>query len=133
MANVIPSLSVNGFTTDSDSIMVKLYEYFLTSEYSQSNTFYGEIASLKYILQSNTGLEDVKVAIKQTLTKMYSRYFKTVNVIVNINESVNSTVYIVNITTVDQDGITSVLDNSVRSVGDKLLNIDQTLTELHGV
>jgi len=39
MANVVPHLSRNGFIADNDSILTKLYEYFLTSEYSQSNTY----------------------------------------------------------------------------------------------
>jgi len=133
MTNAIPSLSVNGFIKDNDSIMVKLYEYFITSEYSQSNTFYGEIASLKYILQHYSGIAELKVAIRETLTTMYSRYFTSVTVDVTINETDNSTTYLVDITATDDLGTISKLTNSVRSVGDALVNIDKTLADLHGI
>lgn len=131
MVNVIPSLSVNGFTRDGDLIMIKLYEYFLTSEYSQSNTFYKEIASLKYILQKHTGLEDLKVAIREALTTMYLRYFSTVTVVVTITEKSNSTTYVVDITSTDSNGVVRKLDNTIQSVGGALINIDKTLAALH--
>lgn len=133
MSNAIPSLSINGFITNNNSIMVKLYEYFLTSEYSQSNTFYGEIASLKYILQHYTGLEEIKVAIREALTTMYLRYFATVIVDVTISETDSKTTYLVDMVVTDSKGTVNKLTNSIRSVGDALVNIDQTLAELHGV
>jgi hypothetical protein len=40
MNSVLPSLSDEGFISNKEVIIAKLFKYFLASNYSQSNTFY---------------------------------------------------------------------------------------------
>jgi len=76
--DALPTLSVDGFTTDPAVIVVKLYEYFMASDYSQSLTFLGEIASMKYIAATAKDIDEMDRLVKDTLYKMYNRYFPVV-------------------------------------------------------
>jgi hypothetical protein len=85
--DAIPTLGLDGWMKNKHSQMGKLFEYFLASDYSQSNTFYGEIASLKYILASGNDSVKIKDDIVITLTKLYEKHFDTVEVVVEVKES----------------------------------------------
>jgi len=82
MGAVIPSLSVDGFITNNDEIMLRLFEHFKASDKSQSN-FYNGVASLKYIINQYNEADDIKRIISSTLTTMYSKYFASVDVSTN--------------------------------------------------
>ena len=60
MVKSIPHLSTTGWMKNPELIIVKLYEYFLLSDYSQSNSYLTHIASLKYILQNHSDTYDIK-------------------------------------------------------------------------
>jgi len=128
MINAVPTLSTSGWTKDTDGIMLKLFEYFLTSEYSRSNTYSGNISSLKYILQRYTLLDEIQNELRSTLNKLYSRYFSTVAVEVSIDESDKETVYVIEITVIDSESKTHLLSKNIETIGDKIKNIDK-LTE----
>lgn len=74
MISAIPTLTVDGFVTNKHIQMFKLFEYFLASDYSQSNIYYGEIASLKYILATNP-IGELQRSIENALSKLYQAYF----------------------------------------------------------
>ena len=130
----IPSLSTVGWTKNYNEIITKLYIYFITSEYSQSNSFYGKIASLKYILQNHSGVEEIKLAIQRMLVSMYERYFENVDVIVDVMESDNITIYTLNIIAIANDGITYKLDKLIETDSKNTIrNLDTNIAELYEI
>ena len=135
MANeAIPSLSTVGWTKDYNEIMKKLYVYFVISEYSQSNSYYGEIASLKYILQSHSEVEDIKLAIQRTLLNMYNRYYDSVDVLVDINQTDTNTSYAINIIAIASDGVTYKLNKTIQTDANRtIINLDKNITGLYEV
>lgn len=67
--DVIPSLTVDGFITNKRTQISKIMEYFLASDKSQSNTFYGKVYSLKGILQEYVILMILLMLLKINLQK----------------------------------------------------------------
>ena len=135
MANkAIPSLSTVGWTKDYNEIMKKLYVYFITSEYSQSNSYYGEIASLKYILQSHSEAEDIKLAIQRVLLNMYDRYFDNVDVVVDIIQTDSTTSYTINIIAIASDGLTYKLNKTIQTDANRtIINLDKNISGLYEI
>jgi hypothetical protein len=128
----IPVLSVHGWVTNKKEIMTKLFEHFITSEYSQSNSFKGGIASLKYIIAISSGELELKNAIVSALTTLYSAYFKlvTINVIVDNNLDSNIINYTVDISCTDDDNVVYILSKIISEQGGALLNINETIANL---
>ena len=75
------NLSTDGAISGGVSIAKRLFANFILSDYSQSNIYFGNISSLRYIL-STYEQDDSKLldAINTTLTSMYNRYFTNVEV-----------------------------------------------------
>lgn len=71
----IPSLSLDGFINNKSTQVGKLFLYFLSSKYSQSSLFYKQIASLDYILATNTNASNIKSAVQSNLEMLYNNYF----------------------------------------------------------
>lgn len=84
--DVIPSLTVEGFITNKRTQISKIMEYFLASDKSQSNTFYGKVYSLKGILQEFSSPGDISNAIKSQLTEMCLYHFTSVEVLTDVSE-----------------------------------------------
>ncbi len=83
-------MTIFGLTKDPVILMEKIFLYFVTSDYSQSVTFYGKIKSFKWIYQNYKNDDSELVSrIKEALTDYYLLYFKEVNVSVNIKENDN--------------------------------------------
>ena len=126
MKKVLPTMSIFGITNDPGVITEKLFMYFITSEYSQSITFYGEISSLKYILnQYATEPLELKNKIYEALVALYSKYFPTVDVNVDIVEDpvTKNKKLSINVTTVTEDGVTSTVDEELKVSGSTITNI----------
>ena len=126
MKKVLPTMSIFGITDDPGVITEKLFMYFITSEYSQSVTFYGEISSLKYILnQYATEPLELKNKIYEALVALYNKYFPTVDVNVNIVEDpvTKNKKLSINVTTVTEDGVTSTIDEELKVSGSTITNI----------
>lgn len=71
----IPSLSLDGFINNKSTQVGKLFLYFLSSKYSQSSLFYKQIASLDYILATNTNASNIKSAVQSNLEMLYNNHF----------------------------------------------------------
>lgn len=71
----VPSLSLDGFINNKSTQVGKLFLYFLSSKYSQSSLFYKQIASLDYILATNTNATNIKSAVQSSLEMLYNNYF----------------------------------------------------------
>ena len=118
----LPTLAVAGFTTDPATIMIKLYEYFLASRYSQSNTFKGSVQSMDYILGEAKDDQTLSDMTKTALEAMYNSYFRTVEVTPNIISKDNSVTVTVSIVCVAYDGTTHSLDQLVAVADNKIAN-----------
>jgi hypothetical protein len=92
------TLTSDGYISDEKTIAVKLYSYFISSDYSQSRFWLGEVLSLKYLLMEyQHDLEGMRAAIHDNLELLYDKYITDVDIIVNIvleggNGQVNLTV-----------------------------------------
>lgn len=87
-AYTLPTLSSSGVLTNPSLILDRLIQYFLASNQNQSNIFPNETASLKYIVhlhsKNPSGFRD---ALINSLNKMLRRYFNTVDIIVQLNDT----------------------------------------------
>ncbi len=87
-AYTLPTLSSSGVLTNPSLILDRLIKYFLASNQNQSNIFSRDIASLKYIVhlhsRNPSGFRD---ALITSLDKLLRRYFNTVDIIVQLNDT----------------------------------------------
>lgn len=126
MKKVLPTMSVFGITNDPGVITEKLFMYFITSEYSQSVTFYGEISSLKYLLnQYATEPATLKNKIYESLMILYKKYFPVVEIDVDViedpvtkNKELN-----IKITTETEDGVISTVDEELQVSNNNITNL----------
>lgn len=77
----MPSLSEDGWVTDSVKVADYLLSHFFLSEYSQTYIYHQQVSSLPWILQVTQG--DMNATIdktRRTLSEYFSRYFNNVEV-----------------------------------------------------
>jgi O-acetylhomoserine/O-acetylserine sulfhydrylase-like pyridoxal-dependent enzyme len=109
---IVPTLSTDNFISEPILKLDVLYAYFLSSEFSQSNTYKDNISSLKYLMQKNTGDTSGLVSdIISTLTTFLKRYFTEVNVFA---ELIDTTVIGVSIQVKDSEDIEATLEQALR-------------------
>ena len=89
MADVIPTLTLDGFVSNKKAQMVKLFEYFLASDKSQSNVF-NNVQSLKYILTKHKNNGDIKLELDKALQELYGTHFTSVTPDVRIIDVPNT-------------------------------------------
>lgn len=82
MSKVIPSLSLDEWVSDEYGILIKLFEFFITCNKSQSVFHYNEIYSLKKAVSYGYEPEKIIDEIKSALTSLYLTYFERVDVFV---------------------------------------------------
>lgn len=131
----LPTLSREGFIVNPKAIMVKCFEHFLVSDQSQSTTFMGEVVSLKYLISIHKDTLELKNGIVDALTKLYKRYFPTVVVNVEVEESDTSSVvkYTIDITCYDTKGDPYSLSKEISESANQLLDFDTLITDLRKV
>lgn len=109
---IVPTLSTDNFISEPILKLDVLYAYFLSSEYSQTNTYKDSISSLKYLMQKNTGDTSGLVSdIISTLTTFLKRYFTEVNIFA---ELIDTTVIGVSIQVKDSEGVEATLEQALR-------------------
>jgi len=131
---VIPTLSLDGCVATSDIKIVKIFEHFLASEKDQSNIFNGYITSLKYILDEYSNANDIEEGITLTLTGMYTRYFDSVDIEVNVddNDDKESTYNInIDIDVMDEYGNKYSLSRSLENINSEIYSFDEQVSELY--
>ena len=131
MNSVLPSLSDEGFITNKDIIIAKLFKYFLASNFSQSNTFYGDIASLNYIIANNVPDDKLKADLETTLIKLYSRYFDKVDFIATIETDYTDVAKVYIEGTLQDNGNTYTLSKVVAIQGSTITNFENLLDEYY--
>lgn len=133
MTPTIPSLQVDGFVVNKNAILVKLFEYFLTSDYSQSTTFRGDIASLKYLIATYESTFELKNDIISTLTRLYGAYFKTPLINVEILEADDTSVikYVIDIKCWGDDEVLYSLSKEISEYAKQILNYETLIDDLN--
>jgi len=123
MLSQLPTLTEDRILSNDVLKINKLYEYFLASEYSQTFFYKEHVASLKYLLGTYSIEEDdLKMAIIETLEKMYSRYFDEVSVFCElVPEEIDSNAYLLNLNIeVTNNSIKNTLNRSVAITNNKI-------------
>lgn len=83
----LPTLTTNGWVRDIVATATRLMDYFLASEYSQTQFYYGEVSSLQYLIQQHGHQPEVLAQrTQQQLNRYFSRYFDRVRVNAEIEE-----------------------------------------------
>lgn len=133
MKSSIPSLTLDGWIDNKHLQIRKIWEYFMTSEYSQTNTFIGDICSLKYILATSIPEVNLVSNVEAALRRMYSKYFDNVNVDVILDQDTDITKYIlkISISCVDDDQ-TYYLNRELAYSNGKIDRYENLLDELYG-
>ena len=84
----LPTLSEDGWVDSPTKTMDYLFANFFATDYSQSNTFMGEVVSFSKILTDTQGdIQSTISTTRQTLTRYFSRYYN--NVVVEVGEVPN--------------------------------------------
>ena len=87
MATIVPTLTVDGFVENPAQKLLKIYEYFLTSDYSQTVTYNTYITSFVYIVREfSDDMSNLKTNLINKLSTLVSRYFDLYDVDVFIDE-----------------------------------------------
>lgn len=128
MISAIPTLTVDGFVTNKYIQMYKLFEYFLASDFSQSNLYHGEISSLKYIL-AVFPTERLQQEIENSLQKLYGSYFDKVTVQTWVDEQGAKMNIYVDIHAVDNNK-NYVLAKEVKATKGNIENYEKLLDAL---
>jgi len=134
MSSTVPCLSRSGWVTDTITKMKLVFIYFLTSRYSQSNTFKGKITSLKHIVNNFNDPLDLKREIKESLEIMYLNYFDEVEVTVSFKylteDNTNSNMTI-DVVVTEEDGTTVDLSQGLELQGTNLANLYEAIEEIN--
>lgn len=81
MGKTLPTLTTDGFITHPPHLLVKLYEYYISSDYLQSVTFFTEIRSLPYMLKEHgDDINKLEMALNKDFTSLLRRYWSIVEV-----------------------------------------------------
>lgn len=87
MATIVPTLTVDGFVENPAQKLLKIYEYFLTSDYSQTVTYNTYITSFVYIVREfSDDMSNLKTNLINKLNTLIGRYFDIYDVDVFIND-----------------------------------------------
>jgi len=128
----LPHLGTTNWITDPSQLMLKLYEYYLISDKSQSNIFTNHIASLKQTIQKYSDLTEIKDIIKEELSAMYGRYFDSVVVNVTDNYDDNKANVLLEISIkVTKDGKEYFLNREIQNSDNNIENLDDRLSEIY--
>ena len=125
----LPTMSIFGIATDPDIIAEKLFLYFLTSEYSQSVSFYGKISSLKYLLNTyGNNPKELESEVRDTLIELYKHYFRKVNVDVQIvkkdpHKATSSLTLVMHIVCESDNGVISTVEEELTTSGTSISNL----------
>lgn len=131
MAIVVPTLSRDGYISNVEDTMRKIFEYYLVSQYSQSDTFRGEVVSITYDLEMGNNVGDKRDNINRSLSKLFTRYFFNPTIDVNIDTSKEPIIIITIKVTVIINNKTYILSNTVSSQKNIITSIDDALASIH--
>lgn len=131
MQSCVPSLTQDGFLTNKKTQMYKIWEYFLTSDYSQSTSFRGKIKSFRYILAAYKTI-DLKAELESNIKELFNAYFDTTRVSVSVVTNDDTNTQYCKIAVVCTDGSnTYSLYQEIKSTAGEIDNYETLLDELY--
>lgn len=123
----VPTLSQDGWVTDPNLKGDYLLSHFFLSEFSQTQLYIGNVASLPYLIQKNQGNNNsLQSDAEETLRNYFSRYFTQVDVQVIINQdttNVNKSQFNFYVSYNDSFGQRLSLGKAVDTVNSTITNI----------
>ena len=133
MSSAIPTLTIDGFVVNKAIQVGKLFEYFLTSDYSQTNTYYSKIASMKYILAEYSNVSDIKSEIEKVLLRMYNTYYDSATVYIESTDpDIVTGIITLTISVIcTYDNIQYQLSKNLKYVNSNITNYYDLLDELY--
>ena len=131
MKIVVPTLSRDGYISNTEDTMRKIFEYYLVSEYSQSNTFRGEVVSITYDLEMGANVGDKRDNINRSLSKLFTRYFDNPDISVNIDTKHDPKLNITIKISVIINNRTYILSNNISSTKNIINSIDDAVASIH--
>ena len=91
MSVCIPSLSEQGWVTDSSKVLNQVISYYILTDIAQSLVFQGNLINLPYTyFQFINDPDQMSAGIKTDLDKLLSRYFGIVEVETNVKKLTES-------------------------------------------
>lgn len=131
MQSCVPSLTQDGFLTNKRTQMYKIWEYFLTSDYSQSTTFRGNVKSFRYLLATYTP-DELKEKLESNIKDLFDAYFDSTQVIVNVLTDSNTNTQYCKIGVVCTDEKKKYqLYTEIKSTAGEIDNYETMLDELY--
>lgn len=128
----IPTLTIDGFESSPINQMNKLFEYYQVAEYSQSNTFKGEVVSLKKTLLHSSSPEMLKNEIEKDLYNLYSSCFDTVTPEIKIESDEDKSFLNVYLNVTCTKGETKyTLSRDFKSKDGILVDVNSTLNKIY--
>lgn len=132
MTIVMPTMTTDGFVSDINTMLIKVYDYFLTSNYSQTVLFYKNISSLKYILNRyKDDVDTLKGAIIESLQLMTNGMFEDIEITVAVNDT-GGTMYISIEMSVTDNGEMYTLSKAVDVMPDGTISTEDKINYLLG-
>lgn len=127
IATYVPTLSTDGWVSSPSLMGDYLLSHFFVSDYSQTELYNGQVASLPYLIalyQNN--ISGLLIGVQDTLSVYLSRYFN--NVVVEANSVPNTTNsssigFSIFVGYTGTDGIQYTLTNIIETVNSKISNI----------
>jgi len=126
---VVPTMSLDGFVTDENLKIVKIYQYFLTTLKSQSIIYADTTISYDSTIKVNiTNTNAVANDLEMSLSELYLRYYTDVDVNVEVTESdkSNNIGALIDIKIVKDDK-SYTLSKSISIVNGKLHNLSNII------
>ena len=128
----VPTLSMQNWLDDVRLKMNKLFEHFMASDFSQSTLTPRRISSLKYCMASPGSVTKIREDISSAVNSLYSSYFDTVNVNVDVKETDTLVTFSVEIDVIE-NGKTYSIARAIegeKKLG-KITSYHEAQTELH--
>ena len=127
---VIPTLSSEGWNTSPLAQMSKLWEYYQSSDYSQSNVFKDKITSLKYTLQQDIEPTVLKTNVEKDIINLYSAYFEEVLPLIEVINMGGDTVRLVVQISAKRDNEQYTLSRAIQGTGAGVIEYETKLSNL---
>lgn len=137
MTSSVPTLTMDGFVTNKNLMVAKLWAYYLTSDHSQSTTFSGCVQSLKYDLLSSDIDSMLTKNIESSLEELYGNYFDKAkaDVVLKTDKDTNTQYASISLTLtdIDEKGYSKkyYLSKEIESTNGEIKNFEKLLDNLY--
>lgn len=123
----LPTLSSEGWLTNKEAIIEKLFIYFLAGDVYQSNTFKDYVYTLKEAIQRSDDNHPLQDLISEYLTRLYEDFFPVVEPTITIQETDTDLLYTIDLKLVDEDKKEYNIQRILQSRDSKIINWQELL------